>query len=111
MVVVLPAPFGPRKPNASPSVISRSTSMMPRWAPYVLVRRSVRMTGSMSVLPAGRAGVLAEESIHDERDLALHEGEHVAEFLEAGLAGRRPVLDGEEAALGDLPEVPVDAPR
>ena len=33
IMVVLPAPFGPRKPNASPSSTSRSTSMMPRWLP------------------------------------------------------------------------------
>ena len=40
MVVVLPAPFGPRKPNASPSSTVRSSSMIPRWLPYDLVSRS-----------------------------------------------------------------------
>ena len=33
IIVVLPAPFGPRKPNASPSSTSRSTSMIPRCFP------------------------------------------------------------------------------
>jgi hypothetical protein len=33
IVVVLPAPFGPRKPNASPGWMVRSTSMMPRCEP------------------------------------------------------------------------------
>ena len=33
IVVVLPAPFGPRKPKISPSSTSRSSSVMPRWAP------------------------------------------------------------------------------
>ena len=49
IVVVLPAPLGPRKPKASPSRTTRSTSMMPRCSPYALVRRSVSMTG---VVPA-----------------------------------------------------------
>src|SRR5688572_22459623 len=43
MVVVLPAPLGPRKPKISPAWTSRSTSMMPRCSPYDLVSRSVRM--------------------------------------------------------------------
>ena len=33
MVVVLPAPFGPRKPKTSPGKTSRSTSLMPRFLP------------------------------------------------------------------------------
>jgi hypothetical protein len=33
MVVVLPAPLGPRKPKTSPSSTSRSTSLMPRFLP------------------------------------------------------------------------------
>src|SRR5690242_13070646 len=44
IVVVLPAPFGPRNPNTSPSWTWRSTSTIPLCSPYVLVRRSVRMT-------------------------------------------------------------------
>src|SRR6187402_2294661 len=43
IVVVLPAPLGPRKPKTSPAWTSRSTSMMPRCSPYDLVSRSVRM--------------------------------------------------------------------
>ena len=33
IVVVLPAPLGPRKPNTSPSVTSNDTSVMPRLRP------------------------------------------------------------------------------
>ena len=33
IVVVLPAPLGPRKPKTSPSLTSRSTSTIPRWLP------------------------------------------------------------------------------
>src|SRR5215831_2162545 len=43
IVVVLPAPFGPRKPKTSPCSTARSTSMIPRWAPYDLVSCSVSM--------------------------------------------------------------------
>jgi hypothetical protein len=41
IMVVLPAPLGPRNPNASPSAMSRSTSMMPRCVPYHFVSFSV----------------------------------------------------------------------
>ena len=61
-----------------------------------------------SFLPAP-TGTLAEEAVDDGRDLPLHEREDVMELLEPGpLAGGRS-LDGGEAALGDLPEVAVDA--
>ncbi len=33
IVVVLPAPFGPRKPKTSPWATCRSTSMIPRCEP------------------------------------------------------------------------------
>src|SRR6476469_6683038 len=55
IVVVLPAPLGPRKPKTSPAWTSRSTSTMPRCSPYDLVRRSVRMMAGMSVLSRGEA--------------------------------------------------------
>src|SRR5262245_38810239 len=58
IVVVLPAPFGPRKPKTSPSLTVRSTSMTPRCSPYDLVSFSVWMTAvmclSLSFLPAPR---------------------------------------------------------
>jgi hypothetical protein len=37
IVVVLPAPLGPRNPNTSPWLTVRSTSMTPRCSPYDLV--------------------------------------------------------------------------
>src|SRR5258708_18315773 len=54
MVVVLPAPFGPRKPKVSPLVTSKS---MPRTAwtsPYCLVRPETDMTApGPPLLPPG----------------------------------------------------------
>jgi hypothetical protein len=43
MVVVLPAPFGPRKPNTSPRGTERSRSTMPGVSPWYRVRASQRM--------------------------------------------------------------------
>src|SRR5512146_335874 len=58
IVVVLPAPFGPRKPKTSPSLTWRSTSMIPRAGPYDFVSFSVWMIADMLYLPAGLAGEL-----------------------------------------------------
>src|SRR5690349_21793530 len=52
IVVVLPAPFGPRKPKTSPWPTSRSRSMIPRWAPYAFVRRSVSMIATTWARPS-----------------------------------------------------------
>src|SRR5438876_4259571 len=46
-VVVLPAPFGPRKPNTSPSRTSRSSPSTAASEPKRFVSFSVRMTVSM----------------------------------------------------------------
>src|SRR5437879_4223172 len=53
MVVVLPAPFGPRNPKTSPCSTTRSTSMIPRWAPYDLVSFSVSMIAVMAAPLSG----------------------------------------------------------
>src|SRR5450759_51665 len=50
IVVVLPAPFGPRKPNTSPCPTARSTSMIPRCFPYDFVSRSVSITFTTNTL-------------------------------------------------------------
>src|SRR5437762_9760971 len=49
IVVVLPAPFGPRNPKTSPDLTSRSTSRIPRCSPYDLVRCSVWMIADMDL--------------------------------------------------------------
>lgn len=62
MVVVLPAPLGPRKPKTSPADTDRSTLSMPRDLPYVLVSARVSMAQALiwqdsSVLPGFRRDV------------------------------------------------------
>ena len=108
IVVVLPAPLGPRNPKISPwldvevELGDAAVGTVGLGQPLGLDDRC------HVVLPAGLAGMLAEEAVHDDRDLALHEGEHVTEFLESGLGFGRPVLDGGQAALRDLAEEAVD---
>src|SRR5574341_402457 len=61
IVVVFPAPFGPRKPKISPDGTENVTSSIPRRRPYHLPRRDVSMTASAlaivapgsSLVPAG----------------------------------------------------------
>src|SRR5690348_3943216 len=40
IMVLLPAPFGPRKPTTSPLFILNDTSSSAFWVPYILVRCS-----------------------------------------------------------------------
>src|SRR5512141_264149 len=47
MVVVLPAPFGPRKPKIEPFGTSKLTSSSAFLEPNVLVRAETRMTGCL----------------------------------------------------------------
>src|SRR5579884_3995265 len=47
IVVVLPAPFGPRKPKISPSSTTKVRSMIPRLRPYRLVSFAVSMIALM----------------------------------------------------------------
>ena len=54
MVVVLPAPLGPRNPKISPSLTWRSTSTMPRW---LAVRLGQRLCGD--------DGIHAADSLSD----------------------------------------------
>src|SRR5690242_13147191 len=49
MVVVLPAPFGPSRPNISPAPIARSSSLTATWAPKRYVR-PVQRTASTTVV-------------------------------------------------------------
>src|SRR4051794_29249253 len=52
MVVVLPAPLGPRKPCTSPAATSRSSPSSARVAPNVLTSRLTPMAlGPATVLP------------------------------------------------------------
>jgi hypothetical protein len=44
MVVVLPAPFGPRKPNVSPARTENEMLSIPRRRPYRLVSSRASMT-------------------------------------------------------------------
>ncbi len=44
IVVVLPAPLGPRNPSTSPVLISRSTESTATWVPKIFVSSTVRAT-------------------------------------------------------------------
>src|SRR5437867_5592891 len=66
MVVVLPAPFGPRKPWISPGATSRLTSSTAVKAPYLLTRFSTRIirlprrprpAAATAPVPAGKRDV------------------------------------------------------
>src|SRR3972149_10336765 len=46
VVVVFPAPLGPRNPNTAPGVTTRSPSTMPRALPYDFVKPSSRIAGT-----------------------------------------------------------------
>src|SRR2546428_7504296 len=48
MVVVLPAPLGPRKPKVSPARTENDAPSMPRRRPYRLVSSRASMTTSIS---------------------------------------------------------------
>ena len=47
MVVVFPAPLGPRKPNSSPRSTSKLTSSTARDSPYTLTRSWTSMTAEL----------------------------------------------------------------
>ena len=51
-MVVLPAPFGPRRPNTSPAATSKSIPSTARTSPYRLTRPWTRITGSVATAPA-----------------------------------------------------------
>src|SRR4030067_2283021 len=47
MVVVLPAPFGPRKPNSSPFLTLKETSLTAVITPFLVLKFLVRFTTSI----------------------------------------------------------------
>src|SRR2546430_1809188 len=53
MVVVLPAPFAPRKPKIVPGAIVNDRSQTASVSPYDLLRRSRRMAGSLIGIYSG----------------------------------------------------------
>jgi hypothetical protein len=60
MVVVLPAPFGPRNPKVSPRSTSKSIPRTASISPYRLVRPATEITGRRPLpLPAGPAATVA----------------------------------------------------
>src|SRR6266568_1957367 len=57
MVVVLPAPFGPRYPNTSPRATSRSRPARAWTSPNRLDRPSARMAVSMTLISFDRTSL------------------------------------------------------
>ncbi len=49
-VVLLPAPFGPRRPMNSPRLTVRFTSEMAAKLPYIFVRPTASMAGVLSMI-------------------------------------------------------------
>ena len=56
MVVVLPEPFGPRKPYTAPCGTSRSMPSTAAWSPNRLVRPTVAMAAEVTERPGPRSG-------------------------------------------------------
>src|ERR1051325_5848636 len=54
MVVVFPAPFGPRNPRIWPSAAVKETSRIAARSPYRLLRFATSIIGSNSTVTAGR---------------------------------------------------------
>src|SRR2546430_6919506 len=73
MVVVLPAPLGPRKPYTSPVVTDRSRPARPRRDPYILVSWSVWMARSA----IATSPIFGFEPLDQRGDLPLQEGVEV----------------------------------
>ena len=88
IVVVFPAPFGPRKPNTCPRSTRRSRSITARVAPYVFVRRRASTAAvSIAALP-GVSCLATEASLHQGRAVPRH-----------GAGRRRRRSDREREAL------------
>src|SRR4051812_34279331 len=76
MVVVLPAPFGPRKPKISPGRTESERSFTAMNSPYFLVRLRISITGAgyyrlggKTFLSGNRKSRMAEREQLDDRAL------------------------------------------
>src|SRR4030095_908375 len=72
IVVVFPAPLGPRKPWISPGATSRVTPSTAVKDPYFLTRSRTWIIGSSDVLLASRAGPAGRPSAASLRERDLH---------------------------------------
>ena len=98
IVVVLPAPLGPRKPKISFSATSRSTSMMPRCGAVRLGQALGADDAGHAVLPCAgtwharrcrrsppaAASRCGDVLLDERREHLLHERDEVVELLDAG---------------------------
>src|SRR5579859_2178782 len=107
IVVVLPAPLGPRKPNTSPCRTSRSTSMIPRWVPYIFVSCSVWMIAVIAVLSSVKPEM--QGRLIDEGNRSGAGAEHAPQALLVGVEGLPRLVErdlvrlpGDEESAGDL---------
>src|ERR1035437_5701946 len=115
IVVVLPAPLGPRNPNTSPLATSKSTPRTARTSPKVLMRPRTAMAGTRAVdgLPLvgsiaadtlrGLVGILGQDPIQTAPGLGqqLDRARPLALVTGRGdLPGRLADLDHQRSELG-----------
>src|SRR5262245_49482752 len=79
MVVVLPAPLGPRKANSSPCRMSRLTSWTAVLVPYCLVTRSSWIMSSVTLHPPALPA-LDDLLPQDQAAVLLHPGAGAGAF-------------------------------
>ena len=92
MVVVLPAPLGPRNPCTSPVRTSRSSPSRARVGPKVLTSPEIKIAVDIGVVTASFPGPpLAARSVHTLRFLTAVDGRRGVE------RERRPVVDAGAA--------------
>src|ERR1035437_1197074 len=104
--VVLPAPFGPMMPSASPSASARSTLSATTTAPNRFeIFSSARIGAMVSIASADRLQLASERNFRR----GLVRGDH-----QLGLAGLALPLPGDQRGLGDVLHRrpgPVDRPN
>ena len=89
MTVVLPEPFGPRKPTTSPGCTSKDTESTPSDRPYHFVSEHVRMAGALTMQGWYVPGVNSDRNrchLHDQLWTAVR-----VSVRASMLPGRRPV--------------------
>src|SRR5688572_6881942 len=64
MVVVLPAPFAPRKPKIVPRSMERERSSTAQRSPYIFRRRSRKITGSVMDFTKWEGPLCPDQSPH-----------------------------------------------
>ena len=109
MVVVLPAPFGPRNPKISPAPTEKPIPRTASTSPYVLVRSSTSMTARHAEVRIRRRRIGGGAAVAGGRSAwaraATHDG--VARRERAGRIGRARVAEQRERLAPAAAEIRV----